>query len=270
MNGAAGFSRRPAPARPDREHLIARPDRRTVHHWLLGLDGEDEVVRTRGGAEVLRRRLPPAALDYVRRRGDLYLRAGFAAAHDYFPLAEGWPADPAAAEAEQVRRFEAAVEPALIPVTDLPAELVPFVAWVLAEYLADRPRRARAGEPVPGAHLFLFRGGRWHHAASLDPGDFGRAAELLRRRFRRERDRGVTAGLLVRVADGGRVAARKLVWAGTDGGGRETGNLRAAAATLGADDFLSAAADLGVDPGPFVLDSVAALRNLFTSAPPTA
>jgi uncharacterized protein (TIGR02996 family) len=263
--GVASFSRQPDPARPDRRHIVVRPDRRTVHLLHVELDRDDEVVRSRDGAELLRRRLPPEALDFVRQRGDVSLGGGFSLAHDHFPFPDGWQADPAAAEAEQLRQFEAAVEPALLPVIDLPAELVPFVAWLLSEYLADRPRRVRGGEPVAGAHLFVFRGGRWHHGASLESRDSGRAAELLRRRLRWDQGRGVVAGLLVRVADGGRIIARKLAWIGSDGHDRETANLGGATAALSAADYRLVTDDLELNEAAFVLDTQEKLRNLFVS-----
>jgi hypothetical protein len=162
--------------------------------------------------------------------------------------------------------MEAALSPALVSITDLPVELVPFTAWVLAEYLASRSRRARAGEPVPGAHLFVFRDESWQHAASLDPRDSGRAAELLRRRVGWERGRGVLAGLLVRVADDGRMAARKLVWFGPCGAERETANLTGVATTLTADEFRRAAGETGADEPAFVLDGPERLRGLFVPA----
>ncbi len=260
--GAANFSRRPDPSRPDREHIIVRPNRGTLHWLRVELDREDEVVRDCGRVELLRRRLLPEALDFVRRRGDLSVGAGFSAIHDFFPFPNGWQADPSAAEAEQLRQFEAAIGSALLPVTELPAELIPFVAWLLAEYLADRPRRARLGEPVPGAHLFVFRDGRWRHAASLDPRDTGRAAGLLRRRVRWERNRGVVAGLLVRVADDGRITARKLVWFGP-GGEQESANLKGVAATLPTAEFRRASDELGADEAALILDDHARLLRLF-------
>ncbi len=212
------------------------------------------MVRSRGGLELLRRRLVPEALDFVRRRGDVSVGSGFSLVHDYFPVPPG-TADLAAAFEERCIEFEAAVGAALLPVIDLPAELIPSVAWLLAEHLADRPRRVRGGEPVPGVHLFLFRGGRWHHGASLDLRDSGRAAELLRRRVRWDRDRGVVAALLVRVADGGRIAARKLAWIGHDGHDRETANLSGATATLSAADYRLVTDDLELDEAAFVLDT---------------
>ena len=263
-HGAASFSRRPDPARPDREHILVRPDRGTIHWLRVELDGRDEAVRCRSGRELLRRRLGGQSLENLRRRGDLYTGPAFGLVHHFFPVPAG-PADHAAAFEEWSRQFEAAVEPARLPVQDLPADLVPFVAWVLAEYLADRPRRARSGEPVPGAHLFLFRAGRWHHGASLDLRDSGRAAELLRRRVRWERDRGVLAGLLVRVADDGRITARKLAWIGHDGHDHETANLGGSTATLSASDYRLVADDLELDETAFLLDTQEKLRGLFVS-----
>lgn len=262
-HGAASFSRRPDPAGPDREYLMVRPDRGTILHLRVELDGRDEVVRGRDGTELLRRRLGGQSLENLRRRGDLYTGSGFGLVHHFFPVPAG-PADHAAAFEEWSRQFEAAVEPARLPVCDLPAELVPFVAWVLAEHLADRPRRARSGEPVPGAHLFAFREGRWHHAASLDLRDSGRAAGLLRRRIRWERNRGVAAGLLVRVADDGRLTARKIVWF-AGGVERETANLSGVVATLAADEFRRVAGEIGADDVTLVLDTPEKLRGLFTA-----
>lgn len=265
-HGAASFSRRSDPSLPDRQHIVARPDRGTIHWLRVELDREDEVVRTRDGTELLSRRLSPEALEFVRRRGDVSVGGGFSLVHDYFPVPPG-TADLAASLVERERQFERAIEPALLPVQDLPAELVPFVGWVLAEFLASRPRRAKAGEPVPGAHLFVFREGRWQHASSLDLRDSGRAAELLRRRVRWERDRGDVAGLLVRVADDGRVTARKLVWFGTGGVERQTANLGGVAATLPGWEFRRVAVELGADGGAFVVETQEKLRGLFASGP---
>jgi uncharacterized protein (TIGR02996 family) len=263
--GTAGFSRRPDASSPARESIAVRPERGTIHRLRVDLEGGDEVVRSHAGEELLRRELPPHAAAFLGRGGDIWASLVFAVEHDYFPLPDGWRADPEPALAARQRRMEATLSPALIAVTELPAELVPFVGWVLAEYLAGRSRRARGGEAVPGAHLFVFRGGRWHHAASLDPRDSGRAAELLRRRVRWERARGGLAGLLVRVADDGRLTARKLVWF-ADGAERETVNLGGVTATLGAEEFRQAAGEIGADEPTFVLDGPEKLRGLFTSA----
>jgi uncharacterized protein (TIGR02996 family) len=263
--GTAGFSRRPDSSSPARESIAVRPERGTIHRLRVDLEGGDEVIRSHAGEEVLRRELPPHAAAFLGRGGDIWASLVFAIEHDYFPLPDGWRADPEPALAARRRRMEAALRPALLPVTELPAELVPFVGWVLAEYLAGRSRRARAGEVVPGAHLFAFRGGRWHHAASLEARDSGRATELLRRRVRWERGRGVLAGLLVRVADDGRVTARKLVWF-AGGGERETVNLTGVAATLGADEFRRVAGEIEADEAEFVLDTSDKLRGPFGSA----
>lgn len=215
---------------------------------------------------MLRRELPTATAAFIRGGNDICgASLAFSIEHDYFPLPDGWRAAPTPALTARQQRMEAALAPALVPVADLPPELVPFVGWALAEFLANRPRRARSGEPVPGAHLFVFREGRWHHAASLDSRDTGRAVELLRRRVRWERGRGVLAGLLVRVADDGRATARKLVWFGTGGVEQETTNLTGVAATLATDEFRRAATALGADEQTFVLDTTEKLRGLFTA-----
>jgi len=268
--GAATFSRRLNPDRPDREHVVVRPDRRTLHRFRVELDGDDEVVRTRDGRELLRRRLLPDTLAFIAERGDLYWSAGFSIGHDHFPFPDGWQTDPAAAEAEQLRQLEAALAPAAIPVMDLPGQLVPFVAWTLCEFLMDRGRRASEGQVVLGAHMLLFHpaDGGWRHCQSLENREAGRAVALLRQRFRRDVNggRGVLAGLLVRVADDGRVAARKLVWIGHDGNDRESPNLSGATATLSAAVFRRAADDIEMDDEVaerFVLGDEARLRGVF-------
>lgn len=268
--GAAAFSRRPDPDRPDREHVVVRPDRRTLHRLRVELDGNHEVVRTADGDDLLRRLLPADTIAFIRERGDLYWSPAFSIAHDYFPFPDGWQADPEAAEAEQLRRLEAALAPAAIPVTDVPTELLPFVAWTLCEFVMDRGRRARGGAVVPGAHIFLFRpaDGGWRHAQSLENREAGRAVALLRQRFRRDLNggRGVLAGLLVRVTDDGRVVARKLVWIGHDGYDRESPNQPGATATLSAEEFRRAADDMEMDDdvaGRLVLGDEAGLRGVF-------
>lgn len=272
--GAAAFSRRPAPDRPDREHVVVRPDRRTIHRFCVELDDHNEVVRTTQGDELLRRRLPPDTVAFIRERGDLYWSPAFSIGHDYFPFPDGWQANPEAAEAEQLRRMEAALAPAAIPVADLPAELVPFAAWTFCEYAMDRGRRARTGAIVPGAHIYLFRpaDGGWRHAQSLENREAGRAVALLRQRFRRDLNggRGVLAGLLVRVADDGRVAARKLIWIGRDGEDAESPNLPPRQdATVSVAEFRRAADDMEMDEEVaerFVMGDEARLRGVFAAA----
>lgn len=269
---ASGFSRRPDPSSSLRETIVVRPERRTVHWLRADLDGGEEVIRSRAGVELLRRELPPATLEFVQRGSDLWgASLGFAIEHDYFPLPDGWQTAPAPALADRQRRMETALAPALIPVAELPATLVPFVAWVLAEYLTNRVRRARGGEPVPGAHLFVFGHGTacWRHAAALGTQDSGRAAEFLRRRLRWERGRGGVAALLVRVADDGRVTARKLVWFRPAGGEQETPSLTAAAASLSGAEFGRIATELALDTGAterFMADTPDKLRGLFAGA----
>jgi hypothetical protein len=264
---AAGFSRRPDPSSPARETIVVRPARQTIHRLAVELDEGDEVIRFHTGVELLRRVLPPATAEFIRSGRDLWgASLAFSIEHDYFPLPDGWRADPAPALAERHRRIDAALAPAAVAVADLPSDLVPTVAWVLAEYLTSRVRRARGGEVVAGAHLFVFREGHWHHAASLDPRDAGRATELLRRRVRWERGRGVMAGLLVRVADDGRATARKLVWPGPGGAERETSNLTGVTATWPAAEFRRVAGELGVDEAAFVADTPEKLRGLFAVA----
>jgi hypothetical protein len=85
----------------------------------------------------------------------------------------------------------------------------------------------------------------------------------------------VVAGLLVRVADDGRTAARKLVWLGRADEVRETADLPGADDTLSAADFGSALADLAragqeederqALEAAFVADTPERLRELFTS-----
>ena len=80
----------------------------------------------------------------------------------------------------------------------------------------------------------------------------------------------MVAGLLVRVADDGRVTARKLIWLGPEGEVRETANLLRAGDTLPAADFGRPLADFdgGVPAeveAAFVADTVEKLRALFAS-----
>jgi uncharacterized protein (TIGR02996 family) len=270
-NSASGFSRRPDLSSPTRETIVVRPERRIVHWLRVELDGSEEVVRSRAGLELLRRELPPATIEFVRRGSDIWgASLGFAIEHDYFPLPDGWQAAPAPALADRQHRMETALAPALIPIAELPADLVPVVAWVLAEYLTNRVRRARGGEPVPGAHLFVFDpgAGGWRHAA-LGARDSGRAADFLRKRLRWERGRGIAAGLLVRVADDSRVTARKLVWFRPTGGERETPTLTAAAASLSGTAFGRVASELALNAGAaerFVADTPEKLLGLFAGA----
>ncbi len=276
--GTVAFSRRPDPARPAREHIVVRPDRRTIHWLRADVDGGDEVIATREGRELLRRSLPPETLEFIAGRRDFYWGAGFTLADDHFPLPDGWQADPELALADRGRRVDQALAPALVPVAELPGELVPHVAWVLCEHVCDKRRRARAGNLVPGAHIFSFRTGptAWRHQEAIENRVAGSAAAVLRNRFRtfalharpRPGEGAVVAGLLVRVADDGRVTARKLVWlAGEEI--RETPNLLRADATLSGEDFGQALADLGgVVEGAeaaFILDTPEKLRGLFTS-----
>lgn len=186
----------------------------------------------------------------------------------------GWQAGAEAALAERDRRVDEALAPAEVGVSHLPAELVPRVAWILCEFLCDRRRRARGGQAVPGAHAFLFRpaDGGWRHAQSFENRESGRGVGLLRQRFRRNLNggRGVLAGLLVRVADDGGIAARKLVWIDRDGHDRESPNLPPRpAATVPAAEFRRAADDVEMDPAvaeQFVLDDDSKLRGLFRSS----
>jgi uncharacterized protein (TIGR02996 family) len=70
---ASGFSRRPDPSSPTRETIVVRPERRIVHWLRVDLDGSDEVIRSGAGLELLRRELPPATLEFVRRGSDTRL-----------------------------------------------------------------------------------------------------------------------------------------------------------------------------------------------------
>jgi hypothetical protein len=163
---------------------------------------------------------------------------------------------------------------------DLPGELLPYVAWALAEHAWDRRRRARGGHLVPGAQVFVFCTGpmAWRHDEAVENRNAGKAVAVLRSRFRvralvarpRPGEGAVVVGLLLRVADGGRVTARKLVWLGPGGEERETANLRRTGETLPAEDFGRALADLdgGVPEeaeAAFVADTAERLRALFES-----
>ncbi len=280
-HGAVGFSRRLGPGRPGRECVVVRPDRRTAHWVTVAVDGDDEVVSTRGGREVLRRRLPDHLLACLRAGRDLNWGPAFAVGEAYFPLPDGWQADPGPALAERRLRVEAALAPAAILLPDLPAELVPYVARVLCEYASDKGRRARGGHVVPGAHVLLYFAGpgAWRHEAAVTNRDAGKATALLRERFRmralhgipRSADDPVLAGLLVRVSDGGRVTGRKLVWLGLQREVRETANLPSADATLTGEDFRRALAGVAEGVGgdvsrlaeTFVADTATKLRALF-------
>ena len=193
---AMSFSRRPDPSRHEREHIVVRADRQTLHRLRSEVEGRDEVLSTQHGEELARCLLIPDRLAALQKRSDTYWAAAFTLADNFFPLSHHL-GNRKAAQAEQLLRFETAVAPARIAIADLPCELVPFVAWLLADHAADKPRRVGNGEVVPGAHIFVFKNWAWRHAAALDNRDSGRAANLLRQRLRAERWRGVSAGLLV-------------------------------------------------------------------------
>jgi hypothetical protein len=150
----------------------------------------------------------------------------------------------------------------------------------LAEYLWDKQHRARCGQVVPGAHVFLFctEAMAWRHAEAIENRNSEAAAAILRNRFRMRTlhafrtlsEGAVVAGLLVRVADDGRIAARKLVWLSSANEVRETANLPRAGDILPAEDFHLALTDLeGSVPAAaaatFVLDTPEKLRTLFAS-----
>jgi hypothetical protein len=220
-------------------------------------------------------------VEFIAGRRDCYWGAGFTLADDFFPLPDGWQADPEPALAERRRRIDEALAPAAIRMVDLPAELVPYVAWALAEYVWDKRRRARGGHIVPGAHVFLFCTGppmAWRHCEAVENRNSGAAAKILRNRFAmralhampRPAEGAVLAGLLVRIADEGRVTARKLIWLGPEGEVRETANLSRAGDTLSAVEFGRALADFdgGVPAeaeAAFVADTAEKLRALFAS-----
>jgi uncharacterized protein (TIGR02996 family) len=284
--GAVAFSRRPNPDRPAREHMVIRPDRKTIHWLRADVDGSDEVIGTRDGRELLRRTLLPETLDFIAGRRDYYWGAGFTLAEDYFPLPHGWQQNPRPALTERRRRVDEALAPAAIQMNDLPAELLPYVAWALAEYVCDKRRRARGGHVVPGAHIFLFCTGpwAWRHCEAVQNRNSGAAAAILRSRFRmralhagpRPGEGAVMAGLLARVSDERRITARKVTWVGPGGEVRETTNLPRVADTLSAEDFQKAVDDLrgvvvgaGGDPSrlaeAFVANTPEKLRALFAS-----
>jgi uncharacterized protein (TIGR02996 family) len=278
--GTVGFSRRLDPTSPAREHIVVRPDRRTIHWLRADVDEGDAVVATRDGRELLRRRLPQETVEFIAGRRDCYWGAGFTLADDFFTLPEGWRQNREAALAERQRRVDEALAPAAVRMHDLPGELVPYVAWALAEYVWDRRRRARGGHLVPGAHVFLFCTGpmAWRHDEAVENRNSGAAAAVLRSRFRmralhaspRPGEGNVLACLLVRLGDDGRVTARKLMWLAPNGEMRETANLPRAGDTLPAGDFGRALADFdgGVPAGAkavFIADTPEKLRALFTS-----
>ncbi len=263
LPGAAmSFSRRTESAHPDREHIVVRADRHTIHWFRSELDGQDEVIRTRHGDELLRCRLTPERKLIVLRRSRRYSAAAFTVVDDFFPISDN-PADRKGAEAEQLRLFEAALAPAQMAVEDLPTQLVPFIAWLLAQHAADRTRRVKVGEMVPGTHLFIFRNGAWRYEESPHNKDYGRADELLSQRLRREARQGGLVGLLIRLDDNGRITARKLIWIGADGRTRGTATLKGAASTLPVSAFQQVVDELGLQESSFVLDSPEKLRALF-------
>jgi len=263
LPGAAmSFSRRTESAHPDREHIVVRADRHTIHCFRSELEGQDEVIRTRRGDALLRCRLTPDHKLIVLRRSRRYSAAAFTVVDDFFPIGDN-PADRKAAEAEQLRLFEAALSPAQITIGDLPDELVPFVAWLLADHAADRTRRVRDGEMVPGSHLFIFREGAWRYEESPHNKDFGRADELLRQRLRREARQGVLVGLVVRVDDKGNIMAKRLMWLGADGRTQDTATLKGAASTLSKATFQQVAVELKLEEPLFVQDTPEKLRALF-------
>lgn len=263
LPGAAmSFSRLIDLAWPNREHIVVRADRRTIHRFRSEMDGQDAVIRTQHGDELLRCRLTREREAVVWKRCTAYPATAFTLAGDFFPIDDG-TADRKAAEVEQLRLFEAAVAPAQVDVADLPRELVPFVAWLLADHAADKTRRVKDGEVVPGLHLFLFRNGAWRHEETLHNRDSGRAAEILWLRLRREARQGALAGLLLRLTDDGRVTARKLVRIGADGRRRESETILGSKTTLPAAAFQQVAEELAVDRAAFVLDTPEKIRALF-------
>jgi len=263
LPGAAmSFSKLIELAWPNREQILVRADRHTIHWFRSEMDGSDEVIRTHQGDELLRCRLSNERNLIAWKRCHNYEATAFTLVEDFFPVS-GTTTDRKAAEAEQLRLFEAAVAPAQIAVIDLPTELVPFVAWLLADHAADRTRRVNEGEVVPGTHLFIFRNGSWRYDESLHSRDFGRADEVLRQRLCREDRHEVTVGLLVRLLDDGTITARKLLWLGADGRRQETANLKGAASTLPGSAFQQVAVQFKLDEAAFVVDTPEKVRALF-------
>lgn len=266
------FSRRVEPH--SRDSILVRCHQKALHWVRSDYELPDEVIRSREGDVLLRRTLPPPMVDIFSSGRDPWgASLGFSLEHDYFPLPANWQANPEQHLAARQRSVEAALRPAEICMADLPESLVPFVAWVLTEHVTSRVHRARSGMLVSGAHLFSFStpAGEWRHTAAIETQDSGKAATLARRRLRWGRDRGVLATLLVRVADSGKITARKLVW--QSDGEHETDNLPGATASLSSADFSRAATGLNLDSeltGRFVLDTSAKLRALFmTQIAPT-
>lgn len=261
------FSRRVEPH--SRDSILVRCQQKTLHWVRSAYELPDEVIRSRDGALLLRRTLPPPMVDIFSSGRDPWgASLGFSLEHDYFPLPANWQTNPEQHLAARQRRIEAALRPAEIRMVDLPQSLVPFVAWVLTDHVTSRVHRARSGMLVTGAHLFSFSiaVGEWRHSAAIESHDSGKAATLARRRLRWGRDRGVVATLLVRVADSGKITARKLVWQAD--GEHETDNLSGATSSLAGAHFLRAAGDLNLGnelAGRFVLDTSAKLHALFLS-----
>jgi uncharacterized protein (TIGR02996 family) len=286
-SAAVSFSRRLVPERPGQECIVVRLDKRTVRWMYLEVEGEDEVIVTRDGRTLLRRVLSPVALRFIQG-GGRYWGAAFSLGEDFFPLPEGWQSNAAEAFAERRRRAEEALAPAVVPLAELPEELIPSVAWVLCDYLCDRNRRACEGGLPPGAHLFAFSAGQlvWRHHVAVAKSHAREAASVLRTTSRAwlarrnwARAGEVLAFLLVRVSDTGRLTARKLVWSADDML-KETDNLPNPHDTLPAEAFGQAVADLkdtvasnGGEVGRFAealtVDTSEKLLALFAAVPRT-
>jgi len=257
------FSRRPRDTLPDREFILVQADRQTVNRFRFEVDGEDELIRTQGGVELLRRRCEASTLSLLHNQPYLYASA-LILAQDFFPIS-GQPADREAAKTEQLRLFERALAPTQIAIGDLPEELLPFVAWLLADHIANRTRWGNDGEIIPGTHLFIFRDGAWQCDESLHHRNLARAGKWLTQRLRRETRQGVLMGLLIRLDDYDRLTARKLMWIGADGRTRQTANLKGVASTLPGAAFQQLADELRLQEPGFVLDTPEKIRALFGS-----
>lgn len=297
---AASFSRRPDSSRPGREWIVLRLDRHTIHWFSTEVEGGDEVIRTRHGQELLRHPLSAVTLESLRRGEDIFRHYPLQFSGRYFPQLVAWEdnlkairaerrrslAEQGQMVAEQGRLVERALAPAAISAADLPIELQACLAWLLMEYACDRRRRARAGQIVPGAHIFLFwtDTASWRHEEAVESWKVRKAAGVLRHRLRLLASRRwpiqggqpSLAGLLVRVSDHGRITARKLAWLYPDNVFRETANLYGAGATLSGDHFRQVLADLDVVlaglggdhsrfQDAFIVDTQDKLRGLFTS-----
>lgn len=244
------------------EHVYVLAARRALARLVVRCDGPDQVICARDHREVLRTNRLTAA------GGDAFWCKSYGVEESGLRLLR------------RCRNVERVLAGTAIGPADLPAELVPYAAWRLCEYLCDRRRRLRAGQAVPGLHVFHYRAGSraWRHAELLDGLCPGGAERGLRAKFLQTVAKGggsnaaggaLVAALLVFVADDGRVQARKLVWAAARGQVHESVTLQRAGDTLSARAFGRAVAEVqaaGARVAGFPVDTPDRLRTLFRPA----